>query len=343
MDNENEASWRKAGNDLGEEEDLDVILYRGPIRRPYDEQLIELCRNIERRKNVLLILVTLGGDAHAAYRIARCLQEKYSRFSLFISGTCKSAGTLVAVGADEIVFGPHGEMGPLDVQMPKSDELWEMRSGLTVMSALDTLEEQAFNMVEQYMLDIKMRSGGQITFRTSADIAAGLTTSLLEPIYGRIDPMHVGEAGRAMQIAAQYGNRLNVRFGNLRDGGLASLVRGHADHACVIDRQEAEEYFFDVRKASPNELLLADGLAGVARYPSDDESFVAHVNPKHDTEIADGEEDEPGSEDGAQGHAPAVQGDGGEAASVSGGDGDGVEENAGGDPPPETGIRAVAS
>ncbi len=47
-------------------------------------------------------MVTEGGDADPAYRIARCLQDHYDRFSLFVSGYCKSAGTLVALGAHEL-------------------------------------------------------------------------------------------------------------------------------------------------------------------------------------------------------------------------------------------------
>lgn len=66
---------------------------------------------------------------------------QYERFTLFVSGLCKSAGTLVAVGAHELIMSDYGELGPLDVQMPKQDAVWEMQSGLTVMSTLNTLTE----------------------------------------------------------------------------------------------------------------------------------------------------------------------------------------------------------
>ncbi len=35
------------------------------------------------------------------------------RVTLWVIGPCKSAGTLVAIGAHEIAFAPHGELGPL--------------------------------------------------------------------------------------------------------------------------------------------------------------------------------------------------------------------------------------
>ena len=111
---------------VAEQLDADVIHYNGPVQRHADTQLIQECITRRRRKNILLLLVTTGGDADPAYRIARCLQTKYERFFLYVSGYCKSAGTLVATGAHELVISDHGELGPLDVQMSKKDELWEV-------------------------------------------------------------------------------------------------------------------------------------------------------------------------------------------------------------------------
>ncbi len=78
---------------------------------------------------MVLMLSTFGGDPDAAYRIARCLRRRYTRVSAMISGFCKSAGTLLLLGADDLVFTEHGELGPLDVQYWKQDELEEMGSG----------------------------------------------------------------------------------------------------------------------------------------------------------------------------------------------------------------------
>ena len=134
--NANEAPIQQAADAVAAAADADVLLLNGPMARPLDFQIIDLCASRARRANVILVLVTEGGDADPAYRIARCLQEHYDRFSLFVSGYCKSAGTLVALGAHEIVITDHGELGPLDVQMSKEDELGATRSGLTVLSAL---------------------------------------------------------------------------------------------------------------------------------------------------------------------------------------------------------------
>ena len=161
--NANEARILQAANSVADVADSDVLLLNGPMTRPLDFEIIELCASRTRRTNVILVLVTEGGDADPAYRIARCLQEHYDRFSLFVSGYCKSAGTLVALGAHEIVIADCGELGPLDVQMSKEDELGATRSGLTVLSALSALQVKAYDAFEYFLLETKRRGGGFIT------------------------------------------------------------------------------------------------------------------------------------------------------------------------------------
>ena len=126
----------EAADVVADANDCDILLLNGPMERPLDFRVIDICATRQRRKKVILILVTEGGDADPAYRIARCLQDYYTHFSLFVNGYCKSAGTLVALGAHELIFSDKGELGPLDVQMSKEDELGATRSGLTVLSAL---------------------------------------------------------------------------------------------------------------------------------------------------------------------------------------------------------------
>ena len=108
----------------------------------------------------------MGGDADPAYRIARCLQTKYERFLFYVSGYCKSAGTLVAIRAHQLIVSDHGELGPLDVQMSKKDELWETQSGLTVMDTLTMLQDNAFRAFETFFLTLMRNSGGAVTLRT---------------------------------------------------------------------------------------------------------------------------------------------------------------------------------
>ena len=200
-----EETIREAANVVAEDLGADVLIYNGGLDVPADRTVRELCRSRRCRSNVFLVLVTCGGDADVAYRIAMTLQLRYERISLYVASYCKSAGTLVALGAHEIVFGDDGELGPLDVQMHKEDSLWEMQSGLTVNTAMTALRDTAYLAWESFFLSIEARSAGGITLCTAAEIAADLTTGLFAPLYSQIDPLHVGEAEPVNDNGTLYG------------------------------------------------------------------------------------------------------------------------------------------
>lgn len=206
--------YKRAIAELTDSASADIVLCNAAIERGLDGRIISLCHDRRRRPNVLLILVSEGGNPDVAYRIARTLQCAYERFSCLVSGYCKSAGTLLALGAHELVFGNHGELGPLDVQMAKKDELMESESGLTVMTALTALHEKAMLAFEHFFIQTTVRGAGRITVRTASTIATELTRALFSPISDQIDPLHVGEAWRSMAVAKAYGERLMEKSKN---------------------------------------------------------------------------------------------------------------------------------
>lgn len=257
----------EAATALANEQDSDVFLYNSSIVRPFDDEIISQCSRMKRRKKVTVLLVTEGGDPDAAYRIARCFQQHYSRFTCLVSGYCKSAGTLIAVGANELAMTDAGELGPLDVQLTKKDELWETESGLTVMSALVALHEKAFSAFEHFFLTIKSKSRDTVTFRTAAELAVKLTSGLFVPIFQHIDPMHVGEASRAQAIAQHYAIRLTLYGKNISEKYLENLISSYPSHGFVIDRAEAEALFNNVREPSEGETNLINCLSEKATEP----------------------------------------------------------------------------
>lgn len=263
-----EQSKRTVEDIVADHLDADVILYNGPIYRFQDTMFIKACIGRRRRKNVLFILVTEGGDADPTYRIARCLQNNYEFFSLYVSGYCKSAGTIVATGAHALIMSDHGELGPLDVQMSKKDELLEMQSGLTVMDTLAALQDNAFNSFEQFFLHTKVKSGGSITSRMASKIATEMATGLFAPLYSQVDPLHIGETARAMSIASHYGQRLLNKGRNIESVKLQTLTSQYPSHGFVIDRQEASLLFKRVREPNLDEALLAERLDEKALWPN---------------------------------------------------------------------------
>src|SRR5579862_1537590 len=154
-----------------EASNCDILLYNAPMGRHRDRRLIKEITSRNRKPNLLMILVTNGGDPDAAYRIARCIQNHYKKFTVCISGICKSAGTLLALGAHELAFTSNGELGPLDIQLAKKDDLWGQESGLTVMTALGALHQNAQDAFDHFLVSLTTRSGGRITVRTASEVA----------------------------------------------------------------------------------------------------------------------------------------------------------------------------
>jgi len=214
--------------------------------------------------------------------MARGLQDNYSKFTVVLAGRCKSAGTLLVVGAHEIVMTPHAELGPLDIQLGKKDELFELDSGLTVIGALTELENKAFQLFEKAMIRIKVRSEGSVTLKTATHIATELAKGVVAPIMAQIDPMHIGEVSRALRIGMEYGERLSLTSMNLYDDSLKKLVEEYPSHGFVIDRREARELFIKVRGTTQDEsaLILLPALRASVRVPNDEATLSFLSDPR---------------------------------------------------------------
>jgi hypothetical protein len=292
MSDLSQASAVELANRVAVKRDADVMFFNGDITRGVDTQLIRDSIRRTKRNNVMIMLITAGGDADVAYRIARCLQRKYRRFSLYISGYCKSAGTLIALGAHELIISDHGELGPLDVQMMKKDDLVQRQSGLTVMAALEALHEKAFSAFEKYFLETTAKGAGNITVNTAADIATKLTTGLFAPLYQQIDPLLVGEVGRALTVADGYGIRLLRESANSTPNTLRFLATDYPSHGFVIDRAEASMLFSSVREPDEIEAALAERIGERARWPSarGGEASVIEILSDEPASSAEGEE-----------------------------------------------------
>ena len=188
----------------------DVYYFSGTLSRRTDGFLREVSERSRRHDRCVLVLTTTGGDADAAYLIARFLRGVYKSVTACVFGYCKSAGTLLALGCHEVAMGLRGEFGPLDVQVSEKDELARFGSGLEIVTSLNFLTATAFASFERYLVTTVQRSGGQISTKTAAEIATNLTVGLMAPIAGQIDPIRLGREQRAMEIASAYAERLDI-------------------------------------------------------------------------------------------------------------------------------------
>jgi ClpP class serine protease len=92
-----------------------------PLARYIDmddaEKVLNAIRTTPAEQPIDMILHTPGGLAIAALQIARALRSHPGRVTVFIPHFAMSGGTLVALGADEIVMTEHAMLGPIDPQI----------------------------------------------------------------------------------------------------------------------------------------------------------------------------------------------------------------------------------
>lgn len=313
-------------------ENTDVYVYIGDVHRTGHYDVTNAIKQRKKdhglQKNVLFCVATYGGDPSAGYRIGRALQHNYEHITVLVVGPCKSAGTLMAVAAHKLMIGDMGELGPLDIQLKKNDEIGELSSGLVIATAIDEIKDCAISTFRSYILDIKYRN--QISTKMSADIAAKLTEAIIAPMASQIDPIKLGEHQRAMNIALSYGDRLNNHSQNLKESSLNKLIAGYPAHGFVIDRKEARELFNNVDRptdyaAAIYEILgekIFSGEISVADRPvvkdltpepqdSDDKNLEEDAHVSSETQEGDG-----GSQQAPRGAEPSgselVQGGDGE-------------------------------
>lgn len=79
--------------------------------------LEELLHPLDSATPLHLLLASPGGDGETAIRIVRSLQARCTELTVVLPDMAKSAATILCLGADRIVFGPGGDLGPVDSQM----------------------------------------------------------------------------------------------------------------------------------------------------------------------------------------------------------------------------------
>jgi hypothetical protein len=250
---------------------------------------------------VCLFITTYGGDPNAAYRVGRALKANYrdGKILAVLGGYCKSAGTLLTLCAEELAFGCFGELGPLDTQIDKPNEILGAESGLDLIQTLEQITESSFESFEQQMINIIRHSSGAITTKVAAEIASSLTVGIFSPISAQVDPLRLGVAKRAIRIGLAYGNRLRSEK-NVKPGTVEKLVNDYPAHGFVIDQKEASELFKNVRGFDEGEAKIFGIIDYVLRIP-DENGIISDLRTDFSNQPVPSEVEDDGADKGTMG------------------------------------------
>ncbi len=228
-----------------------------------------------------VVLSSHGGCIDTAYVLARALGRRRAPTAVFVPLCAKSAATLVALVADELVLGPLGELGPIDAQFDRKRQAdFSSRcSELAFLKALDQAGEAAVDLFDESMSRILKRSG--MTPYDGAAKAADLVGELMGRVYGQLDPIRLAEATRALEVAVEFGERVLRRYrpdvpaDSLRNL-LAKLVYGYPCHGFPLDLEEVAELDLPARPPEGAEAEALDRMTRVL-VPLEDEIELVEV------------------------------------------------------------------
>lgn len=181
-----------------------------------------------------LILHSNGGIADDAFKMCRlCRQHTKEKFSVLVPYRAKSAATLLALGADELVMGPASEIGPVDPMI------------------FVTLQDGSKHLVPAHSI----KDG--LDFFEGRIKAEPKTALVYSQLLENLDPTVIGAYQRAIESSKQYAETLLSN--GLMKGKSAkdietvakALAEKYKSHGFVIDRDIARsEYSLNVVDAT---------------------------------------------------------------------------------------------
>jgi hypothetical protein len=217
--------------------------------------------SLQENEKVALVIDSPGGNPAAAYRLATFLRDRCGGFVAVVPRWAKSAATLLALGADEIIVGEYGELGPLDMQLP-DPQTDELASALNEYQSLYQLYEFAWSAFDDTMRRLRRRF--QLTTTELMPIAIRAAIGLTRPLLEDLDTVHYTYVSRELMLAHEYAIRLlRHKYEEDEASDIADhLVGDYYDHGFVIDAEEAALIGLrTVKKPSANQGQILNEMA----------------------------------------------------------------------------------
>lgn len=138
----------------------------------------ELLQGASPDQDLHLILDTPGGDGEVAIQLARAAQSRCRNLVVIVPNQAKSAGTVLALAADEILMGPTSDLGPIDpqFQIPGKGGLVAAKD---IVSAVDDGIDKVQAAPDTYPLVASLLSDVDLVMYQQAQSALQHTSRLL--------------------------------------------------------------------------------------------------------------------------------------------------------------------
>lgn len=191
----------------------------------------ELLHGLDPEKSLHLLLCSPGGDGETAIRLARMAQAASSRFVVLVPESAKSAATILALGAHELLMGPTSDLGPIDPQVLLGDRGFV--SAKDVITAVDRALEEVAAKPDTFPLHAAMLGGIDAPSVQFARSALARTADL------------------AQQAISSNPDRTDAEIAELCAAISEPLITSPSTHGALIGASEAKQAKLPVRELDP--------------------------------------------------------------------------------------------
>lgn len=141
----------------------------------------------------------------------------------FRAGRMRECWHTAGPRADRHFVTETAELGPIDAQLRKLEEVGERTSGLTPIQATNFLAAESAALFAKHFRELRFSEEWTFSTKMAADLAAHMTIGLLSPLYQQIDPIRLAEAQRQVRVISDYGERIGKA--NLKILGSSTSAR----------------------------------------------------------------------------------------------------------------------
>lgn len=238
----------------------DIIICFGWMHDDLVPILYQCLRQIKKKGRLGLVLLTKGGRITTAHRVATLFREYSEMITCFIPYQARSAGTLLALGMDELVCTPLSEFTPMDVHLNSTGVQSPELPGM--LSAEDI---RSFHQMAKEWFGIE---------RTEDRI------QLLAIVSQRIFPVSLSSFFRADKLVRSLATQLlssKRTSSDTIERLVDRLVGEYFAHDYSITREELRDIGLPVRDATPAEEELLWAIYQIFMTPSSDDTTIGLV------------------------------------------------------------------
>jgi hypothetical protein len=210
----------------------------------------ELLRKIGKVKSLDLWLYTRGGDMNVPWPLINAMRSYADKVNILVPFRAHSAGTLIGLGADEIVMSPSAELSPVD---PTTANQFNPRDPNNPQSVLGISVEEVTAFIDMAKETIGIEGSANVV-----SILQTLTTGE----HG-VSPIALGNVHRTYTQIREVSKKLlglHIDLSKEEDrvsSIIDKLTKKLYSHLHVINRTEARDIIgLDVVDATPDEDTL---------------------------------------------------------------------------------------